>query len=59
MFEEDVPSVLELEMEELDQWMQQGGWYQSNKKNNTWAGPFWNPLLADFKKFYLLIASVL
>lgn len=25
MFEEDVPSVLELEMEELDQWMQQDG----------------------------------
>lgn len=59
MFEEDVPSVLELEMEELDQWMQEDGRYQSNKKNNTLAGPIWNPLLADFNKLYLLIASVL
>lgn len=25
MFEEDVPSVLELEMEELDQWMKKDG----------------------------------
>lgn len=41
MFEEDVPSVLELEMEELDQWMQQDGRYQSNKKNHTLAGPIW------------------
>lgn len=41
MFEEDVPSVLELEMEELDQWMQQDGRYQSNMKNNTLEGPIW------------------
>ncbi|TNN89609.1 hypothetical protein EYF80_000212 [Liparis tanakae] len=27
MFEEDVPSVLELEMEEMDQWMKKDGMY--------------------------------
>lgn len=42
MFEEDVPSVLELEMEELDQWMQQDGRY--------WTWQVWSkkPLLAVF-----------
>lgn len=45
MFEEDVPSVLELEMEELDQWMNKGGefleaWTEEKKesrKNLKWA----------------------
>lgn len=37
MFEEDVPSVLELEMEELDQWIQQDGRCLSNK-NKTLTG---------------------
>ncbi|XP_026216216.1 transmembrane protein 154 isoform X2 [Anabas testudineus] len=31
MFEEDVPSVLELEMEELDQWMNKGGTAEGSK----------------------------
>ncbi|XP_061737234.1 transmembrane protein 154 isoform X2 [Nerophis ophidion] len=35
MFEEDVPSVLELEMEELDQWMKKDGIYWSNTISNA------------------------
>ncbi|XP_023265259.1 transmembrane protein 154 isoform X2 [Seriola lalandi dorsalis] len=33
MFEEDVPSVLELEMEELDQWMKKDGETAEDSKN--------------------------
>lgn len=54
MFEEDVPSVLELEMEELDQWIQQDGRCQSYKKKNTLTAIFFS----SFNKLYLLIASV-
>lgn len=32
MFEEDVPSVLELEMEELDEWMKKDGRFHWIKK---------------------------
>lgn len=32
MFEEDVPSVLELEMEELDEWMKKDGRFHWMKK---------------------------
>lgn len=35
MFEEDVPSVLELEMEELDQWMKKEGRFLKTHKSFT------------------------
>lgn len=51
MFEEDVPSVLELEMEELDQWIQQDGRCLSNK-NKIWKVN----LKSHYNNLYVLIA---
>lgn len=39
MFEDDVPSVLELEMEDLEQWMNKDGESSKKKRKKMYSSP--------------------